>query len=665
MFKPGRPPVSRPQARRAKQEISRKAVADYRLLFQRNLAGLCRSTASGKILECNEAFARILGYESPEEAMAQPATMFYMEPEAREGMLARLRISGSLKNFEERLRRKDGTEVWVLETVSLVEGDREHPEVLEGTLIDISAQKQIEEALRRSEQLHRNIFDFAPIGIYQSRRDGSLITANPKLAEILGYDSPEELLRVNFGEVYANAAERERLLARYGEAVKALRIELEWKRKDGTRIWVDVNVHSIRDERGESIFEGFVQDRTEQHRGEDERHALEQQLAQSQKIEAVGQLAGGIAHDFNNLLTAITGYTELLLSSLAADDPRRSHAEQVRRSAQRATSLTQQLLAFSRRQVLEPKTLNLNDVVSGIEEMLRRLIGEHIELKTRRAPDLWPVRADPGQLEQAIMNLVVNARDAMPGGGRLSIETANAELDPAYAGAHMPVEPGGYAMVAVTDSGTGMTPEVRARLFEPFFTTKEQGKGTGLGLSTTYGIVKQSGGYIWCYSEPGTGTTFKIYLPRADEAAAPAPQAAPASAAVAVTAQETILLVEDEPEVRSLVQRLLKMQGYTVVAAANADEALAIIRDFKGHIDLMVTDVVMPGMSGRQLAERLAKILPDLKVLFVSGYTDDAIVHHGILDPGTAFLQKPFTPQTLARKVREVIEAPPDQFKVS
>jgi two-component system, cell cycle sensor histidine kinase and response regulator CckA len=655
--KPGRPSISRPRASRAQRETSRRTIADYRLLFQRNLAGLYRSTASGKILECNEAFARILGYESPEETTAQPATVFYREPVAREAMLARLRVSGSLKNFEERLRRKDGSEVWVLETVSLVEGNSEHPEVLEGTLIDISAQKHVEEALRRSEQLHRNIFGFAPIGIYQSRRDGSLITANPKLAEILGYDSPEELLRVNFGEVYANAAERERLLARHGEAGTAQRIELEWKRKDGTRIWVDVNVHSIRDERGEPLFEGFVQDTTERHRGEDERHALEQQLAQSQKIEAVGQLAGGIAHDFNNLLTAITGYTELLLSSLAADDPLRSHAEQVRRSAQRAASLTQQLLAFSRRQVLEPKTLNLNEVISGIEEMLRRLIGEHIELRTRRAPDLWPVRADPGQLEQAIMNLVVNARDAMPGGGRLSIETGNAELDPAYAGAHMPIEPGDYAMVAVTDSGTGMTPEVRGRLFEPFFTTKGQGKGTGLGLSTTYGIVKQSGGYIWCYSEPGKGTTFKIYLPRADVDAVPAPPTSPIPAAPLLPVHETILLVEDEPEVRSLVQRLLKMQGYSVVAAANPEEALAIIRDFKGQIDLMVTDVVMPGMSGRQLAERLAKILPNLKVLFVSGYTDDAIVHHGILDPGTAFLQKPFTPQALARKVREVIEA--------
>jgi PAS domain S-box-containing protein len=597
--------------------------------------------------------------------MAQPATVFYLESDAREELLARLRVSGSLSNFEERLRRKDGGEVWVLETVSLVEGDRGEPAFLEGTLIDISAQKRVEEALRRSEQLHRNIFGFAPIGIYQSRRDGSLITANPKLAEILGYDSPEELLRVNFGEVYANAAERENLLVRYGEAGTAQRIELEWKRKDGNRIWVDMNVHSIRDERGEPVLEGFVQETTERHRGEEERQALEHQLAQSQKIEAVGQLAGGIAHDFNNLLTTITGYIELLLSSLAADDPRRSHAEQVRRSAQRAAALTQQLLAFSRRQVLEPKTLDLNEVVSGIEEMLRRLIGEHIELRTRRAPDIWPVRADPGQLEQAIMNLVVNARDAMPGGGRLTIETANAELDSAYVGIHMSVEPGGYAMIAVTDSGIGMTPEVRARLFEPFFTTKEQGKGTGLGLSTTYGIVKQSGGYIWCYSEPGTGTTFKIYLPRADKAAAPAPQAPPPIATSPLPVCETILLVEDEPEVRSLVQRLLKMQGYTVVAAANPDEALAIIRDFKGQIDLMVTDVVMPGMSGRQLAERLAKILPDLKVLFVSGYTDDAIVHHGFLDPGTAFLQKPFTPQALARKVREVIEDPGDQFKVS
>jgi signal transduction histidine kinase/CheY-like chemotaxis protein len=396
---------------------------------------------------------------------------------------------------------------------------------------------------------------------------------------------------------------------------------------------------------------------SERMKAEEERRRLEEQLVQSQKMEAVGRLAGGIAHDFNNLLTAIAGYSELLLGQLSDGDPRLAHAAEIRKAGERAAALTQQLLAFSRRQVLEPRVLDLNQVVAGMEDMLRRLIGEDVELRIRAHSGLWPVKADPGQIEQAILNLVVNARDAMPEGGKLSLETANVELDETYAGTHVPVEPGGYAMLAVTDSGVGMGDEVKARLFEPFFTTKGRGKGTGLGLSTTYGIVKQSGGYIWCYSEPGHGTVFKIYLPRVD-APVERPAAGPMPA-VSGSAGETVLLVEDEREVRALVQKLLRMQGYTLLTAANPDEAVSMSREYRGTIHLMVTDVVMPGMSGRQLAERLAASRPGMKVLYVSGYTDDAIVHHGILEPGTAFLQKPFSPQALARKVREVLEAPP------
>ena len=335
---------------------------------------------------------------------------------------------------------------------------------------------------------------------------------------------------------------------------------------------------------------------------------------------------------------------------------------QHRKAGERAASLTQQLLAFSRRQVLEPKILDVNTVVSDIERMLRRLIGEHIELKTRKEADLWKVRADPGQIEQAILNLVINARDAMPNGGTLAIQTNNTSLDEAYASKHLPTQTGEYVEVAVSDTGSGITDEVMARLFEPFFTTKEVGKGTGLGLSTTYGIVKQSGGYLWCESEVGLGTTFRVFLPRVDEPVThPEKRAAPAPIH---PGDETVLLVEDEPEVRSLVQRILKTQGYTVVTAANPDEAIAVAREFKGTIQVMVTDVVMPGMSGLQLAERLMPTRPNMRVLFVSGYTHDTIGHQGVLDPGTAFLQKPFTPNALARKVREVLEgAPPRDLK--
>jgi len=419
-----------------------------------------------------------------------------------------------------------------------------------------------------------------------------------------------------------------------------------------------LNARTVRNADGSTRYiEGFVHDITDRRESEEEKRRLLEQLVQSQKMEAVGQLAGGIAHDFNNLLTAITGYSELLLGELPPEDLRRSHAEEIRKAGERAASLTQQLLAFSRRQVLEPKILDVNTVVSDIERMLRRLIGEHIELKTRKEADLWRVRADPGQIEQAILNLVINARDAMPNGGTLAIETNNTHLDEGFASSHVPTHPGEYVEVAITDTGSGITEEVMARLFEPFFTTKEVGKGTGLGLSTTYGIVKQSGGYLWCESEVGRGTTFRVYLPRVDE---PVTQPEPRPAQPPIhPGDETILLVEDEPEVRSLVQRILKTQGYTVVTAANPDEAIAVAREFKGTIQVMVTDVVMPGMSGLQLAARLMPMRPNMRVLFVSGYTHDAIGHHGVLDPGTAFLQKPFTPNALARKVREVLEGDP------
>jgi signal transduction histidine kinase len=465
-------------------------------------------------------------------------------------------------------------------------------------------------------------------------------------------------MKRNLDEIYIVPGEREALISRYQRDESPHRQEVRWKRKDGKPMWIELDARAVLSPDGATrYFEGFVHDVTQRKRGEEEKRRLEEQLTQAQKMEAVGQLAGGIAHDFNNLLTAISGYSELLLSELPPEDLRRSHAEEIRKAGERAASLTQQLLAFSRRQVLEPKILDVNTVVSDIERMLRRLIGEHIDLKARKAADLWKVRADPGQIEQAILNLVLNARDAMPSGGTLAIETSNADLDEAFSLSHVPTPPGPYVCVAVTDTGIGISDEIKARLFEPFFTTKERGKGTGLGLSTTYGIVKQSGGYLWCDSEVGRGTTFRVFLPRVEE---PVSQVAERKAPAPLhPGDETVLLVEDEPEVRSLVQRILKTQGYTVVTAANPDEAVAVAREFKGTIQLMVTDVVMPGMSGLQLAERLQPTRPAMRVLFVSGYTDDAMGPQGILEPGRAFLQKPFTPVALARKVREILDSDP------
>ena len=386
-----------------------------------------------------------------------------------------------------------------------------------------------------------------------------------------------------------------------------------------------------------------------------ERRKLEEQFRQSQKMEAVGQLAGGVAHDFNNLLTVITGYSEILLGNFRPNDPLYGFIEQIRKAGERAATLTRQLLAFSRKQMLVPIVLDLNSLVAEIEKMLSRLIGEDISLKFAAAKNLWKVKVDPGQMEQVVMNLVVNARDAMPQGGKLTIETANIELDEAFAASHPEVSAGKYVMLAVADTGIGMNEAIRARIFEPFFTTKGPEKGTGLGLATVYGIVKQSGGRIDVYSEPGLGTTFKVYLPRAVEELTKSKleitKPTPSSG------HETILLVEDEEGVRTLARVILSRSGYKILEAKNGGEALLICQSHQGPIEIMVTDVVMPNMSGHQLAQHVRPLRPEMKVLYLSGYTDDAIVRHGIIDSDMPFLQKPFTAEGLSRKVREVLDA--------
>jgi signal transduction histidine kinase len=389
--------------------------------------------------------------------------------------------------------------------------------------------------------------------------------------------------------------------------------------------------------------------------GEDvtQQRSLEAQLRQAQKMEAVGRLAGGVAHDFNNVLTAIFGYTELIAEEFPEAERVRADLAEIHKAASRAASLTRQLLAFSRQQVFDATVLNLNDLVRDIDKMVQRLVGEAVEVRFGLAPDIGNVRADAGQIQQVIMNLVVNARDAMPHGGKLLIETANSDLAEDYAERHAPVVLGAYVRLAVTDTGEGMTPDIAGRIFEPFFTTKEKGKGTGLGLSTVYGIVKQSGGYVWVYSEPGRGTTFKVYLPRVNAPAEPVVTATEPSSDLAGT--ETLLLAEDDEILRPLIVGVLRKLGYTVLEGANADAALGLARARREPIHALITDVVMPKKSGRDLARELEPIHPETVVLYISGYTDDAIVQHGMLEPGLNFLQKPFTPATLARRVREVL----------
>jgi PAS domain S-box-containing protein len=514
---------------------------------------------------------------------------------------------------------------------------------LVGVARDITDLKQADETIRRLS----TAVDQSPAAVIITDPSGRIVYVNRKFTEISGYSS-EEVVGQNPRLLKSGktSADQYRQLWSTIQSGATWRGEYQNRRKNGDLYWASTTIAPVKDERGTiTNFVAIQEDVTDTR-------SLEAQLRQAQKMEAVGRLAGGVAHDFNNLLTVITSYSQLLLEDMAAADPRRADLQEIQRAAIGAAGLTRQLLAFSRQQVLEPRVLNLNDVLSAAGKMLQRLIGEDVALQLTLAPDLGNVKADPGQIEQVIMNLAVNARDAMPDGGKMTIETSNIDLDASYAAQHAVVAPGSYILVAVTDTGSGMDEPTKARLFEPFFTTKEIGRGTGLGLATVYGIVKQSNGYIWVYSELGHGTSFKVYLPRVSEAAAAAAETRPL---LLNGGTETILLAEDASGVRAVAQEILKRLGYTVLVAHDGHSALQLARARTEPIHLLITDVIMPEMSGRQLADRLKEQRPGLKVLFVSGYTDDAIVRHGMLEPGIAFLQKPFTPQTLARKVREVL----------
>ena len=512
-----------------------------------------------------------------------------------------------------------------------------------------AALRNAQEGLRRSESNFRSLVTNAPYGICRCDSRGHLVDINPALVTSLGHDSAAELTGRNLSTLYADGQHWFELADHLRMQEDFQGLVAEWKRKDGSVTAVRVSGRAIRDESQNVTFELFTEDVTE-------RRALEQQLRQSQKMEAIGRLAGGIAHDFNNLLMVISGYSEFLLDRLGPDPALRGPAKEISGAAERATSLTRQLLAFSRKQMLTPKVLDLNGVVTENLKMLTRLIGEDIDLVMIPGADLRPVKADPGQIEQVILNLAVNARDAMPHGGRLTIETANVTLDEAYARLHSPVQPGDYTMLVITDTGVGMDTETQSHIFEPFFTTKGT-KGTGLGLSTVYGIVKQSGGYIWVYSEPGKGTSFKVYLPHATADEVPVvEQAATVAPAPAEAPGETILVVEDEVNLRRLTRQFLENQGYQVLEAADGAAAVQICVAHQGTIHLLLTDVIMPGMNGRELAHRVSEIRPNIKVMYMSGYTENAIGHNGTLDAGITLLQKPFTLHALKAKVREVLD---------
>ena len=539
--------------------------------------------------------------------------------------------------------------------------EEHHKEMLQFVSTQVAAaieRTRAEQALRASEARLKAVLHSALDAHVAMDDTGRVASWNQQAESMFGW-AEREVLGQRLADIIVPHAHREahaaglrRFLATGEGPILGQRIELTALRRDGAEFPVELAVAPVRV--GTSwLFSAFVRDITARREAEEALRVSEVQLRQAQKMEAIGRLAGGVAHDFNNVLTAIFGYVDILREEIPPGSAAQQDLAEVRKASERAASLTKQLLAFSRQQVLEPVVLKPNALVEDFEKMLRRLIGEDVELRLSLAEGAGNVRADPGQLQQVLMNLVVNARDAMPTGGKLIIETANAELSEQYAELHQPVVPGGYVMLAVSDTGSGMAPEIRGRIFEPFFTTKDKGKGTGLGLSTVYGIVKQSGGYVWVYSEVGRGTSFKIYLPRVD---APAEELQLPRTPDSVVGTETILLAEDDPMLRPLAKGLLEKLGYTVIYAENAATALEAAANHAGPIQLLVADVVMPGASGRELARQLEKTRPQTKVLYVSGYTDDAIVHHGMLEPGLNFLQKPFTPAALARKVREVLD---------
>ncbi len=527
------------------------------------------------------------------------------------------------------------------------------------------------ESLDRERSLLRTLIDTLPDLVFTKDRAGRFVNANAATLRLMGLEREDQVAGKTVFDIWepeiAAPYHADDLEVMAGKILRN-REERSVDAQDNPIVYLTIKVPLL-DAAGEPTgLLGISRDITDRvAAAEAERSAAEalrqteaalrrseEQMRQAQKMEAVGRLAGGVAHDFNNLLSVILSYSNLAIDDLKPGDPLRRDLEEISKASERAAELTRQLLAFSRQQVLQPRVVHLGEIVGAVERMLRRLLGEDVELTLLVAPDLGRVLADPGQLEQVVMNLAVNARDAMPEGGKLTIELSNVELDATYVSAHFGVAAGHYVMLAVSDTGTGMDAATRARIFEPFFTTKEVGKGTGLGLATVFGIVQQSGGHVGVYSEPGRGSTFKVYLPRTDRTA----EDVPAAAKPALTrGSETVLLVEDEDQVRAVGCAILRRHGYKVLEAANGGEAFLIARDFPDEIHLLLTDVVMPRVSGRKLAEQLAPQRPAMRVLFASGYTDDAIVRHGVLEAGVAFIQKPFKPDALVRKVREVLDA--------
>jgi PAS domain S-box-containing protein len=613
------------------------------------ISGMAILDAQGKHTYVNLAFAEMMGHGSPQSIMGKPWREVYqrqdverVENDIRRSLAEHRKWFGPLT-----IHQPGGKVVPIEMAVTALPGGG-----VVCVSLDITKRLSAQRGWAEAEAKYRALIEHVSAISYVAELgvEGQWLYVSPQVEPMLGF-TVEEWLEGSRDWIRHIPAEDHAVIEAAEEASKrGERFQCEYRmtRKDGRIIWVSNTAVVVPGSDSHPLLEGIIVDITE-------RKQLEGQLQQARRMEAVGRLAGGIAHDFNNLLTIIKGYTELALTRAKVQPELRTDIERIEDASERAAALVRQLLAFSRRQVLQPKILDLNSIVVGLDKLLRRLMDEDIEMLTMVGGDVGTIKADPGQIEQVIMNLVVNARDAMSGGGRLTIETANVELDAAYASDHTSVRPGRYIMLVVSDTGIGMDADTIAHIFEPFYTTKGSGRGTGLGLSTVYGIVKQSGGYIWVYSEPGRGTAFKVYLPRVDEPAETLQTGKMPGTSRKGT--ETILLVEDSPQVRELTRTVLAEQGYFIIEAASPEDAERICESEGAEIHLLLTDVIMPGISGRELAKRLTMRLPRMRVLYMSGYTFNVIAHGGTLEQGVAFLQKPFTPSALADKVREVLDA--------
>ncbi len=639
--------------RRRAQEAVRKSEERFRLLFEQMLDGFYMSTPDGKFVDINPALVKMFGYSSKEEMLRVdiPKELYFSVEERK----SYVRDSGSEESDVYRMRRKDGTTIWVEEKGRYIRDSEGKVLFHEGILRDVTERKLAEEKLIESEKRYRFVAESMPEQVWTADAGGLVDYVNRRNIDYFHF--PTESLPDAEWFNLIHPDDMEKTAEKWNHSLETgddYEIEFRLKRWDGAYRWHLCRANAMRNQQGEIIkWFGTNTDIEDLKKAEERLHESETKLQQSQKLESVGRLAGGIAHDFNNMLTAINGYSDLTLRRLAGDDPLRANILEIRKAGERSAQLTQQLLAFSRRQVLKPEVIDLNEVIVDTSNMLQRLIGEDIQLITVLDPKLGRVKADPGQISQVIMNLAVNARDAMPDGGNLTIKTVDVEIDHDFEKRHIPAAPESYVMLEVSDTGTGMNPAIQKQIFEPFFTTKEVGKGTGLGLATVYGIVKQSGGHIQVRSEVEKGAVFGIYLPRIenkpeiDETRNSPGQSRPAG--------EKILLVEDEDMVRSLTVRILTESGYVVTAARNGVEALRICAEEDCGFDLLVTDVVMPQMGGRELAVRLSETLPGLKVLFTSGYTDDEVFREGITEIGTNFIQKPFAPDELVKKVGDIL----------